>query len=66
MNKTQEIVLYGHLNEVASLALTSDNKYIVSGSTDNTIKIWSLLEKKQYDEFQGNFKVVTCIKVTLW
>ena len=29
------------------LAVTSDNKYIVSGSADKTIRIWNLLEIKQ-------------------
>ena len=27
--------------------MTSDNKYIVSGSDDKTIRIWNLLEKRQ-------------------
>ena len=32
----------GHSNGVNSVAISSDGKYIVSGSGDNTIKIWNL------------------------
>ena len=39
--------MQGHLDEITSVAVTSDNKYIVSCSSDNTIRIWNLLEKKQ-------------------
>ena len=37
--KRQETVLKGHLYEVSSLAVTSDNKYVISGSSDKTIRI---------------------------
>ena len=37
----------GHTYSVWTVAVTSDNKYIVSGSDDKTIRIWNLLEKKQ-------------------
>ena len=32
-DKTQEAVLQGHAHLVSSVAITSDNKYIVSGGT---------------------------------
>ena len=34
--------LKGHTNWVLSLAISPDNKKIVSGSSDNTIRIWDL------------------------
>ena len=37
--KTQETVLQGHTSYVYTVAVTSDNKYIVSGSDDKTIRI---------------------------
>ena len=33
------IFLEGHANHVKVLAMTNDNKYIISGSADNTIRI---------------------------
>ena len=34
--------LEGHSDSVTSLAVSNDNKFIVSGSLDGTIKIWDL------------------------
>ena len=46
-DKTQEAVLNGHTVDVYSVAITSDNKYIVSGGWDNTVRIWNLQNRKQ-------------------
>ena len=32
--KRQETVFEGHLNEVNSVVVTNDNKYVISGSND--------------------------------
>ena len=45
--KTQEAVLHGHAEEVYSVAITSDSKYIVSGGRDKTVRIWNLQQKAQ-------------------
>ena len=37
-----EVVFTGHCYGVNSLAITSDGKYIVSGSYDHTVRIWNL------------------------
>ena len=34
--------LVGHNECVISVAISSDSKYIISGSRDNTIKKWNL------------------------
>ena len=41
------LLLEGHTSSVLTVAVTSDNKYIVSGSLDKTIRIWNLLEKSK-------------------
>ena len=46
-DKTQEAVLQGHTDSVISVAITSDNKYIVSGGNDKTVRIWNLQDKTQ-------------------
>ena len=37
-----------------SVAITSDNKYIVSGGWDNTVRIWNLQDKTQEAVLQGH------------
>ena len=44
--------------------MTSDNKYIVSGSIDNTIRTWSLLLKRQDTVLQGHTLGVVTLAVT--
>ena len=53
-DKTQEAVLQGHTNLSYSVAITSDNKYIVSGGHDNTVRIWNLQDKTQEAVLQGH------------
>ena len=60
----QETVFKGHTSRVLSLAVTSDNKYIISGSSDHTIIVWNFLEKTQETVLQGYLGVVTTIEVT--
>jgi WD40 repeat protein len=36
------LTLAGHKNTVTSVTFSSDGKTLVSGSEDNTIKIWQL------------------------
>ena len=37
--KTQVTVLQGHSSLVLTVAVTSDNKYIISGSADDTVRV---------------------------
>ena len=41
--KRQKAVLQGHTDSVNSVAITSDNKYIVSGGADKTVGIWNFM-----------------------
>jgi WD40 repeat protein len=36
----------GHKNKVTSLAVSSDNKFFISGYTDSSIRLWDLIIKK--------------------
>ena len=65
-SKTITIYLFleGHTSWVSSVVVTSDNKYIVSGSWDKTIRIWNLLEKRQETVLQGHTDSVWTVAVT--
>ena len=41
------LFLEGHTSFVNSVAISSDNKYIVSGGNDKTVRIWSLQDKNK-------------------
>ena len=62
--KTQEAVLKGHTDCVNSVAITSNNKYIVSGGDDKTVRIWNLQEKTQEAVLQGHTGYVTSVAIT--
>ena len=37
----------GHTDEVNSVVVSPDNKFIISGSSDNSIKVWNILDLKE-------------------
>lgn len=45
-----------YLVEVSSVAVTSDNRFIVSGSRDNSIKIFDLHAKQEVHHIQNAHK----------
>lgn len=50
-------VLEGHTARVESLALTYDDKYIVSGSADQTLRVWDLTTGKCMRRFDNDSQV---------
>ena len=63
-DKTQEAVLQGHTDCVTSVAITSDNKYIVSGGRDKTVRIWNLQDKTQEAVLQGHTGSIISVAIT--
>ena len=47
LEKKQVAVLEGHTDYIYTLAISSDDEYIISGSKDKTIRIWNFLWKRQ-------------------
>ena len=41
-DRKQESVLHGHTQYVTSLAITRDNKYLISSSADKTVRLWNI------------------------
>jgi DNA-binding beta-propeller fold protein YncE len=54
----------GHEGAVSSVAVTPDGKYIVSGSWDNTVRVWELATGKEVRRFTGHESSVWSVAVT--
>ena len=58
------LYLEGHIGSVRSLAITSDNKYIVSGGNDKAVRIWNLQDKMQEGVLYGHTHYITSIVIS--
>ena len=56
--------MQGHEYRINTLVVTSDNKYIISGSFDNTIRIWNFLQKTQETVLEGHTSTINSVGVT--
>ena len=54
----------GHSDIVRSLAITNDNKLIISGARDNTVRIWNIVEKRLEAILQGHLDSVRTVAVS--
>jgi guanine nucleotide-binding protein subunit beta-2-like 1 protein len=53
----------GHTKDVLSVAFSADNRQIVSGSRDKTLKLWNTLGKCQYTiQDEGHSEWVSCVR----
>ena len=57
-------MLRGHTNFNRCVAITSDNKYIVSGGDDKTVRLWNLQDKTQEVVLQGHTDPVNSVAIT--
>ena len=54
----------GHTDYIWTIVLSFDNKYIISGSRDKTIRLWNFLNKTQETVLQGQLGHVNSVNVT--
>ena len=59
-----ELLAESHADVVRAVAVTYDNKYIISGSLENTLRVWNLQEKRQETVMRGHASYVTSIAIT--
>jgi guanine nucleotide-binding protein subunit beta-2-like 1 protein len=53
----------GHTNDVLSVSFSADNRQIVSGSRDRTIKLWNTLGDCKYTiTDKGHTEWVSCVR----
>lgn len=62
IKKYRVIELKGHTEAVYSISLSPDNKYLISGSFDETIRLWSLLLRSTLVVYKGHFSPVLSVK----
>jgi WD40 repeat protein len=51
--KKEETGPFGHRDQVFSIALTKDGKFLASGSSDKTVKLWDVATGKVVREFEN-------------
>lgn len=56
--------LQGHTQSVRSLAITPDGEILISGSDDNTIKLWQLATGEELCTLRGHSKTVSAIAIS--
>jgi WD40 repeat protein len=61
--KTQEAVLQGHTDSVYFLAITNNNRYVLSCSEDETVRVWNL-KKNQEAVLKGHTSTVKILAIT--
>lgn len=62
IKKRRYYVLNGHSDAVYSVSFSPDNKYLVSGSFDESIRLWSTLSKQVLVLYKGHFSPVLQVK----
>ncbi|UCC65657.1 MAG: DUF4062 domain-containing protein, partial [Anaerolineae bacterium] len=56
--------LQGHTSEVWAVAVTGDERWVVSGSADQTLKVWDLESGEELATLQGHTRSVSAVAVT--
>ena len=54
----------GHTKDVTSVCATMDGKHLITGSSDNTARLWSLEDGTMVREFKGHTGYVFSVCAT--
>jgi WD40 repeat protein len=60
--RNRKLKLLGHTDSIFSISISPDKKYIISGSYDETIRLWSLYTKTTLVVYLGHFAPVLSVK----
>lgn len=64
IHKEFGLLLEGHTSFVYSVAITIDNRFVVSGSWDNSLRVWNLLRNQQEAVLRGHTSYVISVAIT--
>ena len=56
------IALSGHDGWVTSVDYSPDGRFLVSGSSDQTVKVWSVVDQKEITTFAGHTSMVNAVE----
>ena len=62
---SQTAVLSGHTGPVKSLAFSLDGTFLVSGSSDGTVKLWDVQTGRAIKTLYGHKKAVTSVSISV-
>ena len=62
IKKQRKFKLFGHTDAVFSVSISPDKKYIISGSYDEAIRLWSIYTKTTLVVYKGHFSPVLSVK----
>ena len=64
LEREHGLLIRGHINTVLSLAISMDNRHIVSSSEDNTVRVWDTKDRIPEIVFKGHCKAVTSVAIS--
>lgn len=65
ISKKYNLLIEGHVRKITCMCLSLDNRYLITGSEDRTIRIWDIINICQISIFSGHESSVTCISLSL-
>lgn len=64
LKKEFGLFLKGHTGSVNAVVITYDNQNVISGSADNTIRVWSLQNTHQESVLKGHTDWINALAIT--
>lgn len=62
IRRHRRIKLTGHTGSIYSISISPDKKYLISGSFDETIRLWNFVTKNTLVIYKGHFSPVLSVK----
>jgi transcription initiation factor TFIID subunit 5 len=60
--RQRKFKLYGHTDSIFGISISPDKKYIISGSYDESIRLWNIHTRNTLVVYKSHFAPVLCVK----